>query len=140
MPSFSITSKAIRELGLKKLGLFTWYRLGLGSGYLRWSTQSALRAIKARQQYLEFQPVLKLPGQDELIAVLGSDGIACLLAEADEIASGQVRLFGGDPVPLQLTIPGQLLPWTEYERADGEAHEELDYDQDIKFVWEPARF
>jgi hypothetical protein len=70
MPSFSITSKAIRELGLKKLGLFTWYKLGLRSGYLRWSTQSALRAVKARQQNLDFQPVLELPGQDELIADL----------------------------------------------------------------------
>ena len=140
MPSFSITFKAIHELGLKKLGLFTWYQLGLRSGYLRWSTQSALRAVKAHQQYLDFQPVLKLPGQDELIAVLGSDGIACLLTEADEIASGQVRLFGGDPVPLQLSLPGQLLPWTEYERDDSEARKVPGYDQDIKIIWEPGRF
>jgi hypothetical protein len=140
MPSISTTFKAIRELGLKKLGIYTWYQLGLRSGYLRWSTKSALRAVKARKQHLDFQPVLILPGQDELIAVLGSDGIACLLTEADEIASGQVRLFGSDPVPLQLTIPGQLQPWTEYERDDGKVHEVSDYNQDMKFVWEPGRF
>jgi len=61
---------------------------------------------------------------------------APLLAQADEICAGRVRLFGGSPVALELEPPGPLAHWTEYElgraRTDGQA--------DIKFIWEPARF
>ena len=58
-----------------------------------------------------------------------------ILAEAREICGGQVRLFGGALVPLRLTPQSPLRPWRDYEtgRAAWGA-------EDVKFVWEPARF
>jgi hypothetical protein len=66
-----------------------------------------------------------------------------LLAEADEIVAGQTRLFGADPVPLHLTVPGELPHWTCYERgqaaipASSYKNETI---HDVKLIWEPARF
>jgi len=48
---------------------------------------------------------------------------------------GEVHLFGGPPVPLQLVPPGPLAHWTAYET--GQAKSTI---TDIKWVWEPARF
>jgi hypothetical protein len=58
-----------------------------------------------------------------------------LKQEADEIVSGQVRLFGQNPVPLELSPPGPLTHWTLYELGKVPWGVE-----DIKFIWEPARF
>ena len=60
-------------------------------------------------------------------------GLAALRAEADEIVTGKVRLFGSAPVPLELAPPTPLRHWTAYE---GRAHDL----GDLKFIWEPARF
>jgi len=57
------------------------------------------------------------------------------MAEAEEIASGQVRLFGGPPVILNLSPTGALKNWVAYETGEAEWGTE-----DPKFIWEPARF
>ena len=59
-----------------------------------------------------------------------------LVSEADEIVAGEVRLFGGEPQPLNLAPRGYLHHWTAYEKG-GAA---LAACEDIKFLWEPARF
>jgi hypothetical protein len=64
-----------------------------------------------------------------------ADHLSQTLIQAEEIVSGQARLFGGEPVPLDLTAPGPLLHWTAYEYGDGRVA-----GRDIKLVWEPARF
>jgi hypothetical protein len=84
--------------------------------------------------------VLPLPAGDKLLAVLGNDGRAALLNEADEITSGKVRLFGGEPVELKLSVPGTLRHWTAYETGKEPIPYALLPVPDIKFVWEPARF
>ncbi|MBC8497248.1 MAG: hypothetical protein H8D37_06265, partial [Chloroflexi bacterium] len=66
-------------------------------------------------------------------------GLSQLLAEADEIVAGRVRLFGGDPVPLVLTPPGELSHWTELEQGSKGVGKQGGRG-DIKFIWEPARF
>ena len=54
---------------------------------------------------------------------------------ANEIISGSVRLFGGDPVALTLGPNPPLYPWGDYEGG------RVGYGvQDIKLLWEPARF
>jgi len=63
------------------------------------------------------------------------DAAAPLLQEADEILSGKVRLFGGPPVELQLVPSGPVYHWTEYELGKAAWGVE-----DVKFLWEPARF
>jgi hypothetical protein len=122
--------QALRELGLRQLGSYVIYQLGLRSGHYRRLLQGGRRNTPAG-----FQPLISLPDSETLRRGMGSPGVEKVLAEADEIASGQVRLFGAEPVPLDL-VPGAVLAhWTDYEI--GRASTGPD---DIKFIWEPARF
>ena len=58
-----------------------------------------------------------------------------VIVEADEIISGQIRLFGADPAPLDFSLPSAITHWTLHET--GEFRQPV---EDIKFLWEPARF
>ena len=85
-------------------------------------------------------PLFSLPSREQLIQTLGTDGKAALINEADEIIGGKFRMFGSEPVPLQLTFNEPLHHWTDYETGKVP----IPYSQfpihDIKFFWEPARF
>ncbi len=129
--------KALSELGAAQVGLYGLYQLGLRTGhYQRLSSAALARLAKLDQpHYLSLHPCLPgLPGKDTLQALLG-DQVEELYKQAGEIVAGRVRLFGGEPVPLVLSLPMPLENWTRYEgdanRPDG---------QDIKLIWEPARF
>ena len=121
--------KAARQLGLPELVSYLRYQIGLRSGFYRRVTSHAPQSAPG-----PFHPVLILPSREDLLAVAGKH-TSELLEHAAEIVDGKVRLFGTQPVPLQLTPPGKLQHWTVYER--GHIFEEV---RDIKFVWEPARF
>jgi hypothetical protein len=128
-----IVFKALRELGPKKLGLYALYQAGLKSGYLRWRTRAS---DKTSTQALSIQTdLITLPAQLSINAVLGEKGLARLLAEADEICAGQVRLFGGPPLPLELKAPEPLAHWTKYETGRAQLEP-----QDVKWIWEVGRF
>jgi hypothetical protein len=137
-PSLLNAYKALGELGIQPVALNALYRFGLLTGHYRRVTGQPYTAAVG-----PLKSVLPLPEREELSAVLGKDGQAALLAEADEIVAGQVRLFGGEPVPLRLTVPGELADWTAYEtgKASIPFSEIPDLPaRDIKFIWEPARF
>lgn len=134
----SLALKALHELGPQKLGLFALYRMGLKSGYFRWRTPSSRPATadsgsfdvaQDRQPSTVPRPLLDLPDPVAILEIIGPEGLSKLKAEADEIVDGRVRLFGGQPVPLNLIPPGELSHWTESTHQG-----------DIKFIWEPARF
>jgi hypothetical protein len=131
MPRLYIGLKALRELGLRQLSLYALYQLGLRSGHYRRVTPSPRQAEGVYPYRLH--PVIKLPDPDQLTALLGNSGLEALRREADEIADGKVRLFGGAPVPLHLTPPTPLRHWSEYEGRASELG-------DPKSIWEPARF
>ena len=133
MNRISLFFKALRELGPRSLTLYARYKLGLATGYYRLETRRPLQIDN-----LEFNPVLIFPSKEELLKVLGLSGQAQLLAEADEIVAGKVRLFGGNAVPLQLASNEKLSHWTDYET--GKVPYPLTEFNDVKFLWEPARF
>ena len=120
--------KVLAELGAAQTGLYGLYQLGLRTGYYA-------RLTPPRRSQLENVPPVKydlffLPSREELLSWVG-DGLEDLITEADEIASGQIRLFGGAPVRLNLEPPDGQVHWTlAGKRPTG----------DIKLVWEPARF
>ena len=64
-----------------------------------------------------------------------------LLKEADEIVNGKVRIFG-ELVSLDFTFQEPLRHWTEYETQKTLIPHSslLVTHNDIKFLWEPARF
>lgn len=130
-----IALKALQQLGPEPVALNGLYRLGLATGhYKRVTSRNAAAKVG------ELKAVLPLPGREELKSSLGEEGIASLLAAADEIAGGKVRLFEAAPVDLVLTFPGKLENWTAYETGKAPIPWSAFPVQDIKFVWEPARF
>jgi hypothetical protein len=126
--------KAARQLGLTQAGLNAVYRFGLLTGHYRRMTKAKGPRQPCEPPASVLRPLFTLPSREQLLAALGADGRRALLAEADEIVSGQYRQFGGDPVEIQLAPPGPLRHWTE-----SEFHHPLPT-SDIKFIWEPARF
>jgi hypothetical protein len=119
--------KVLTQLGVKQTSLFAWYQWGLKSGYLRWKTRSPK---KTRTYGIEH--AIELPDPEQLCKIIGAEGRSKLYAEAEEIISGKIRLFGSELVDLSLEYPEPLKHWIDYR--------EKEFDQDIKFVWEPARF
>ena len=122
MKTFNKLFKAAQELGFTKLWCYGKYALGLRSGHYRRVTpsrRSDYSGSPGLPPYQEFPQVS--PGQKE-IAIQG----------ANEILEGAVRLFGAEPRPLDLALGASDLHWTDLER--------IPLDQDIKLIWEPARF
>jgi hypothetical protein len=131
----TIALKTVRQLGLQPVALNALYRFGLVTGHYR--------RMEKRGQRVEssvLRPLFTFPLPEELLIVLGQDGKAALLAEADEIIIGKVRLFSAEPVELKLTMPGKLEHWTAYETGKTPIPYSLVPVPDIKFIWEPARF
>jgi len=135
-----IFSKVLQELGPGQLGLYALYQLELRSGYLRRATKNP-SAGAGDLASVAPQRLFSVPGRQAVAHVLGEKGHADLLAEADEILAGKVRLFGGQPVPLRLEPPTPLLHWIEYEWGINKVAPDSpdETSADIKFVWEPAR-
>jgi hypothetical protein len=132
--SASLILDALRELGSRQLGLYAIYQLGLRTGYYRWATQAAPDVDPGRVS-LDWLP---LPGRAALGGLLGEGGVDQALSQADEILAGRVRLFGGEPAPLELTLPGPLAHWTEASYGLPKSDESDPVD--VKFIWEPGRF
>lgn len=122
--------KAARELGPRQAAWYVLYQFGLRSGHYRRVTPTGA-----------YQPApypIHSPYSPEIRARLtaGAAGYAGeILSEANEVANGQVRLFGGPLVPLQLAPPNSARHWTFYEGRPTTWGVE-----DIKYLWEPARF
>jgi hypothetical protein len=126
--------KALRELGPRALLLYAHYQLALRSGSLQRATPDGGQPVS--QAGLQFEEKnIPIPARDDLERLLPTEAVDRLVAEAEEITAGQVRLFGGPPVPLVLRPPGPLAHWTQYER--GRSHWGV---EDVKLIWEPGRF
>ena len=114
--------KAMRDLGPEKLWLFAQYQAGLRSGHYRRMTPSSrdrFGGTPGLPPYSRF-PRFGQPQRDQALSVGG------------EINRGNVRLFGGEPVHLNLNAGASSQHWSLLERIPPET--------DIKLIWEPARF
>ena len=109
MTRLSTGFKALRQLGLEQPGLYELYQLGLRTGYYR-------RSLSPSNPFPISTPfsIPHFSSIDQFYPLTSADQTA-LLVQADEICRGQVRLFGGPPTPLNLSPPGLLAHWTEYE-------------------------
>jgi hypothetical protein len=136
MPSrYIIALKTLRQLGLRPLALYALYKLGLKTGHYK---RAESRGVDTN--HLLTNHLFSLPSRGQLIQTLGNDGRMALLKEADEIIEGNFRMFGGEPVPLQLTFDQPLQHWTAYETDHQLLSAFYSRVSDIKFLWEPARF
>ncbi len=130
----STALKALHALGPQQIGQFALYRLALRTGWMRRATRQAKNKNFIFQPD-SLRPLLALPDPQQLRAILSEDDLTAVLKQAEDILEGRIRLFGGEPVPLQLSTPEPLAHWTAY--ATGLQIEGV---EDIKFIWEPGRF
>ena len=98
MPKFSrvtLAIKAVRQLGPTQVALNALYRLGLKTGHYK-----RIEARGVETNTLLSMALFSLPSREQLLESIGPGGRQALLAEADEIVAGKVRLFGVEPVDL----------------------------------------
>jgi hypothetical protein len=139
-PRLLVVLKSLTQLGPVPLALLGAYRLGLRTGYFRRASARDVPRSVAGAQAGTIRALSALPSRESLLQVLGAQGRTALLAEANEIVAGQVRLFDGPPVPLRLSFGVPLQHWSVYESDPQQLvlfHDEI---PDIKLIWEPARF
>ena len=118
----STAFKALYQLGFSQTALYAFYKFGLFSGYYRRVTRTGDPNDKASS--ISFHSLFEIPSPDSLLAILGESGKSQLLNQADEIMGGRVRLFGADPIPLQLGFDQHLQHWTAYEK-DSSLYDDL---------------
>lgn len=131
---FSLKLKTVSQLGFRQSLNFLLYRLGLLSGYFRLVTPPL--AINALLEDDQLKPnwFFALPERAELQRISASD-VQSYMAEADLILQGRMHYFGGEEKSLALTPEKNPVHWTSYESGSARRNVE-----DIKFLWEPARF
>ncbi len=128
-----IIFKYITQLGLRPLVLYAFYKLGLKTGHYKKNLPIF------EYQISNIKHLFTLPSREKLLQILGNEGKASLLKEADEIVRGNVRVFG-ESVPLNFKANQHLRHWTDYEKKPEYLSSFLFLHQDIKYLWEPARF
>jgi len=127
--------KALRYLGPVQVANYAIYQVKLGSSYLARQTRAGSKAAELEAEAYGFSQLMNLPSRKQLLELLGEDGRTVLMNEAEQIISGQVCLFAGEPVPLNLGPARSEFYWTELERGHGD-----EPGFDLKLVWEPGRF
>ena len=132
--------KAFVQLGFSQTALYAVYKIGLLSGHYKRVTPSGTSTHADNLPSYTYQPLFDLPTPADLISILGEDGRVVLFSQADEIVAGQVRLFGAEPVPLQLSFDQPLQHWTAYEKDTSLYTSLFSGLPDVKLIWEPARF
>ena len=132
LSSVKIAVKAVRQIGPLPVLQAALYQMGLRSGYWRWRLPAPRLETLDEQFTLHFP--LILPEKAQLENVAGTEKQE-ILKEADEICSGKIRLFGGQPIPLLLAPKYTPLHWTAYETRKASYGTE-----DLKLTWEPGRF
>ena len=133
---FLIGIKYLFQLGLRPLVLYALYKFGLLTGHYKRVTPANPNSLIPNSYSL-----FSLPNRDQLSKILGEEGKSTLLKEADEIVNGKICIFG-EFVSLDFSFQEPMRHWTEYE-----THKTLiPYSSllithnDIKFLWESARF
>jgi hypothetical protein len=133
--SLKIALKATRQLGFEQVRWYAYYQFGLRTGLFRRMTP-AKEPTNDQQtvSHVISTDLISIPKPDQLATLIGDEASA-LLAESNEIGKGKVRLFGGPLQELNLLVSLPLEHWTLLALDQRKAGVE-----DIKFIWEPARF
>jgi len=137
---FQFAFKALRQLGFTQVALYALYKLGLQTGQYKLLTETHRLQIEIDGVPLVIRNLFPLPDRARLAQILGEEGQRMLVTEADEIVQGKFRMFGGEPVEIKLTFDPPLQHWTDYETHKVPIPDSQFPINDVKFIWEPARF
>jgi hypothetical protein len=126
--------KAFIQLGPSQVFNYLQYQVGLRSGYffLRTPTASINRQLPKEALFPNW--FYKIQDLNTLLG-FGDDYINQIVKAAEEIVEGKVRLFDSELVQLDLSPHSAISHWTNHETGRVKL-----FAEDIKFIWEPARF
>lgn len=128
-----ILIKTPAQLGWKSVTQYALYQAGLRSGYFKARTRQP--DIPTLQTHLPASRMSLFPAvsADDLKKTIGS-GVSRLMETADALLDGKIILFDKISAPLDLSPHTPLLHWSAIECG------KFQLEEDIKFIWEPARF
>ncbi len=126
--------KAFFQLDIKQSLNYLLYKIGLHSGYFRLVTPEININALLEDNQLHPDWFIDPPEMKTMLGISDLES-ASVFIEADEILNKQFRYFGGEPKPLNLAPEKDPVHWTYYETGKAKSETE-----DIKFIWEPARF
>ena len=135
---FFIGIKYLRQFGIRPLALYALYKFGLMTGHYKRLTP----IIDNQDLNIKLSNTIRLfplPNREQLSQTLGEEGRDILLKEADEILNGNVRIFG-ESTSLNFNLNQPLQHWTAYETNHTLLSSFIFFHNDLKFLWEPARF
>ncbi len=126
--------KAVIQLDPYQIFNYLKYQSGLRSGYYHLRTPSA--SINRLLPESALTPVwFMLKPEINAFSHIDKHYENHFIEIAEEILQGRIQLFGANSVPLDFSIPGASHHWTLLETGKIKLSVE-----DIKFLWEPARF
>lgn len=123
-----IAGKALTQLGFTPVALNALYKIAIRIGYFSFISQPPKPQPEISIRFFQ------LPTKQDLTCILGNES-AEIISEADEIIEGKVRNYRSISVALKLDYPHGNHHWSDFET--GRARIPLN---DIKDIWEPARF
>ena len=121
------------ELGFEQVAQNVTYKLGLRLGTYRGAVSEP---INSQGQLAD--PLRSPPNRNLLVSLLGNGGVADQLKKADHVLHSEHQLFGDEWVPIDLVPPAgtSITHWVDIETGRVPLHNI----QDLKLIWEPARF
>ena len=126
--------RTINELGPYQSLNYLLYQLELRSGWLALTTPAPDTNTSLDEEQLKPNWFMRLPEAEALLE-LENYPVKDLFKEAVEITHKQYHYFGGEQKPLNLAPLKDPAHWSQYERGALKSPV-----QDIKYIWEPARF
>jgi len=127
------TLKTISLLGWHSTSQYLLYQLELRSGYSKIRTLPPDLEKWKTALPKKIKSILPTVSAQEVKTVLGSR-CSQRIGIAEELLNGQVILFDELKTHLDLSPHTPLFHWSKIERL------KLPQDEDIKYIWEPARF
>ena len=134
LKKLSISVKAAYQLGPRQISNYLRYQAGLKSGYYRLRTPLTNLSQLLPDELFTPEWFMRMP-EKKAFSSFGKNYLNQIIKESDEISLGKIRLFASEPTFLNFEVPGTLSHWTLHEIGRISLPIE-----DIKFVWEPARF
>lgn len=127
-------TKALTQIRFSQLCNFVIYRILLVTGLFRLITPSRKkRSPLTEQKGFDVAWFYTPPPVDEFFNIK-TDYLDEVILRANEIVNGSIRFFEGELQPLDFHAGDSLQHWSDGERQFKQ------FETDIKFLWEPARF
>lgn len=131
---FIVGVKALHQLGFTQIWNYAKYQIGLRNGFYRFKTPPS--SINKLLPDFVFAPnwFFQIPKKG-IFEKLGGDYIEKAISIGEHISDGSIKLFGGKFESLKFKIDFPIAHWTHHETRKIRVPVE-----DIKIIWEPARF